>query len=359
MPIEIKVRKIKPTEKKKIENLLRKKCNSRVSERARIIELASKGKRLSEIEKILQRNIKTIRRWIKRFNEEGIEGLEDKERSGRAKIKEEVRTEVLELMEKKPKEVEEYFASWTLEGLQDKLLKVRGVKISTASISRILHKAGWRYRSTRCLYESDAPSKEEKYRRLVEIAKEILGENFNLLEDVVLSLDESHWNLKPSNNRVWTPPNKRQVCCDIPKNKCDSFTTFGALNIYTGQILFKITHWGYAEYFRHFLYQIKNHYKGKRVHIILDNASIHTAEMIEKFIEKHPCVKLYYLLPRGSEVNPIERFWKYSKDKVKKGKSYQNITNLYSDVRKFFWAYQNGNYKYNSRLTLEKICLKT
>mgnify|MGYP001568911464 FL=1 len=91
--------------------------------------------------------------------------------------------------------------------------------------------------------------------------------------------------------------------------------------------------------------------------MILYNASIHTAEIIQEFLQRHPNFHFHYLLPRGSEVNPIERFWLYSKDKVKKGASFQKLEELYRAMRKFFWRYSNGIYSYRSRFNAEKLAL--
>jgi transposase len=355
----LKLRKIKPTEKKKIAYLLRCKIDSRLALRLRIVDLANRGYWNPKIANLLKLNSRTVRKWIGRFNDHGIGGLNDLPRSGRPPISESIKSKVLEIVGKDPRELKEAFSSWTLETIQKKLLELEAIKISPASISKIIRKAGWKYRTPRCLYQTDAPREAEKYQRLVEISKEILESGSLPYNHVVLSVDESHWNLKPLNTKVWTPPNIKQIHCDIPNNKFDSFTTFAAMNVYNGHVLYKVTCWGYAFYFKQFLHQIRSYYKDKTIHLILDNASIHTAYEIEEFREKYPCFRFHFLLARGSEVNPIERFWKYAKDKVKKGRSFKKVTELYSAIRKFFRRYQCKDYRYTPRQTLEKICLRS
>ncbi len=51
--------------------------------RAKIIWYAKQGQRVPEIAKRLELTEKTVRLWLKRFNELGMKGLEDFPRSGR------------------------------------------------------------------------------------------------------------------------------------------------------------------------------------------------------------------------------------------------------------------------------------
>jgi hypothetical protein len=52
-------------------------------ERARMILLAGKGKRVDAIAEELELSAATVRTWLKRFNSDGLDGLNDLARSGR------------------------------------------------------------------------------------------------------------------------------------------------------------------------------------------------------------------------------------------------------------------------------------
>ncbi|HSG43333.1 MAG TPA: helix-turn-helix domain-containing protein [Anaerolineales bacterium] len=57
--------------------------------------------------------------WVKRFNEKGVAGLMDAERSGRpATHSQEVRSALLDLALQKPRSLGYPFELWTLERLQ-------------------------------------------------------------------------------------------------------------------------------------------------------------------------------------------------------------------------------------------------
>ncbi|WP_034417254.1 transposase, partial [Deinococcus frigens] len=64
-------------------------------------------------------------------------------------------------------------------------------------------------------------------------------------------------------------------------------------------------------FFRHLL----RHIQGKIV-VILDNAGIHRAKMVQAFVEIHERLSLVYLPPYAPELNPIELVWAYVKRNV-------------------------------------------
>ncbi|MCD6254949.1 MAG: helix-turn-helix domain-containing protein [Deltaproteobacteria bacterium] len=70
---------------KKLKRFMRKYKDYRFTILVQIIILAKKGKSVSEVAVILHVLEVTVRRWIRRFNEEGYHGLLDKPRSGRPK----------------------------------------------------------------------------------------------------------------------------------------------------------------------------------------------------------------------------------------------------------------------------------
>jgi transposase len=80
----IKLRTLTPEEKAAIAKLARSRtAAAREVERARIILLASLGKRVPAIAQELGLTEITVRSWLKRFNNEGLDGLTDLPRSGR------------------------------------------------------------------------------------------------------------------------------------------------------------------------------------------------------------------------------------------------------------------------------------
>ena len=75
------------------------------------------------------------RMWVKRFNEQGLAGLEDDPRSGRKPIHDEtVHSALISLATQKPESVGYPFKLWTLERLQTAFQERHGVHLSDSTI---------------------------------------------------------------------------------------------------------------------------------------------------------------------------------------------------------------------------------
>jgi transposase len=57
----------------------------------------------------------------------------------------------------------------------------------------------------------------------------------------------------------------------------------------------------------------------KGFHIVMDNAPIHSHDIVDPIIIERGYIPVY-LPPYSPELNPIEQFWKVLKDRVKRGK---------------------------------------
>jgi len=120
---------------------------ARAVERAKIVWLSRQGKRVPAIAKELQVAEKTVRLWLKRFNDQGIDGLLDRPRSGHPPTytPEQV-SEVIAAALSKPQELGQPFANWTLDRLETYLNEVKGIPIKRSRIDELLLREGLRWR---------------------------------------------------------------------------------------------------------------------------------------------------------------------------------------------------------------------
>ena len=121
---------------------------ARTVERAKIIWLASQGRRVPAIARELRLGDETVRLWLKRFNADGLAGLRDRPRSGRpATYTAEQAGEVVALSLTDPRSLDLPFASWTLDRLRAYLHEVKGIPMSRARIGKLLVAEGLRWRT--------------------------------------------------------------------------------------------------------------------------------------------------------------------------------------------------------------------
>ena len=120
---------------------------ARAVERARIIWHASQGQAVPDIADQLRLRAYTVRGWIHRFDAEGLNGLEDRSRSGRPPTytPEQVATVIATALTD-PKALDLPFASWTLDRLSAYLNEHKGVAVKRSRIDEILLAEGLRWR---------------------------------------------------------------------------------------------------------------------------------------------------------------------------------------------------------------------
>ena len=149
MPKLTKVRQMMSEEINAINQLAHSRTEpAGLVQRARIILLSREGKRVTQVAEQLRVCDRTVRRWIYRFNEEGVEGLHDNPREGRPPTyTEEQRSEVVAASLTDPQSLDLPFGSWTLDRLQVYLNEEKGIPIKRSRIADILAQEGLRWRT--------------------------------------------------------------------------------------------------------------------------------------------------------------------------------------------------------------------
>ena len=144
----LRLRELTAEERSAIDKLAHARtAPARRVERARIIWYASQGQSAPAIAEQLRLDADTARGWIRRFNAEGLAGLEDRPRAGRPPTySPEQVAEVVAAALTAPKALGLPFACWTLDRLAAYLDEHRRIPIRRSRIDEILRAEGLRWR---------------------------------------------------------------------------------------------------------------------------------------------------------------------------------------------------------------------
>ena len=119
---------------------------ARLVDRARIIQAAAQGQSSAKIAASLGCSRPTVYAWIRRFNDQGLAGLQERPRSGRPHTSTaEQRAEVLATALTDPKRLDLPFGCWTLDRLQAYLNEQKGIPIKRSRIDEILLDEGLKW----------------------------------------------------------------------------------------------------------------------------------------------------------------------------------------------------------------------
>lgn len=122
-------------------------ASARLVQRGQIIQLASQGKTIPEIAAALRCTSSVVRKWFKRFGEQGLAGLNDAPRSGApSRYTAESKALVVATARTRPSELGLAYSSWTFERLAAYLQEQQGVQMKKTRIFEILQDEGLRWR---------------------------------------------------------------------------------------------------------------------------------------------------------------------------------------------------------------------
>jgi transposase len=119
-----------------LEELYRTTRDVRLRTRAQMVLLAAERRlTASEIAEIVRTSEETVRRWLKRYLAEGVEGLRDAPHPGAPrKVTEEYRELLVEALRRRPRSLGLPFSLWTLRRLADYMAEQTGIRVEYETV---------------------------------------------------------------------------------------------------------------------------------------------------------------------------------------------------------------------------------
>jgi len=246
-----------------------------------------------------------LRLWISRFNEQGIDGLIYRPKSGRRRIQpvDQVAREILPVIDD-PSLADQ--THWTVTKLCGWLREEKQLELSYRTLVRYLHEHNYVRRIPRRMPEP--PDRDEWVKHRGTFGEELIS----MLEDPgcdVFFGDEAGFEGDPRPRAKWVKrgsrPTQGYYGGHVRQN------VVGAVNPATGQLVSLIVPHCDTEVFQLFLDTMAQEAPpspGKRVVLILDNAGWHKTKSL-----RWQHIEPVYLPPYSPDFNPIERLWQHLK----------------------------------------------
>lgn len=157
-----------PEQLEALDRLYRATKDVRLRQRAQLVLLAAeKGLVAAEISELVRLSEESVRRWLKRYVAEGIEGLYDQPRPGAASVvTDEYRTQLVAAVRRRPRSLGLPFSLWTCQRLADYLAEETGIRVSDETVRRHLAAVGIVLSRPQHKISSPDPEYEVKKRRL-------------------------------------------------------------------------------------------------------------------------------------------------------------------------------------------------
>ena len=140
MTAPIQVRELNEGELEEIQSLYNKTRDVRIRTRTQMILLAvEESMTAPQIGQIVRKNDQTVRRWMRRFNAEGINGLYDAPHPGSPGTVTDAYGQLLvNIVRQRPRALEQPYSLWTLQRLADYMAEESGIRVSGETVRRVL-----------------------------------------------------------------------------------------------------------------------------------------------------------------------------------------------------------------------------
>jgi transposase len=309
--------------------------------RAHIILLLAGGYAWDTIEALLFCSSRTVDRWLKRFQAEGVAGLTGRKRGRPSRLGLGwVAVLVTWVTTKTPRDFGFLRRRWSCALLALLLREREGVTASRETVRRWLPRGHLVYRRPRPVLK---PDEEERQVKLAELRK--------LLEDLpedetVVWQDEVEVHTNPKIGRMWMPKG-HQAKVETPGTNQERHLS-GSIHWRTGQVFVtegapKQGRTG-ALFLKHLDELRRRLRRYKKVHVICDNASGHTSLEVIPYLWKWEGRIEVHLLPAYSpDLNPIERVWWHLHEDITRNHRCKDLEELLDQV--FAWLGQESPFQ--------------
>jgi transposase len=142
-----------------IENTITHSACPRVRRRAEAITLVHDGHTPAQVAQTLGVTVETVRRWLRRYRRDGVDGLADRPRSGRPSKADQAYHDTLEaILAETPYDMGVEDASgWTVTLLRQWMEQDTGISLSDRRMRVLLHTLGYRYQQVPSLLSELMP----------------------------------------------------------------------------------------------------------------------------------------------------------------------------------------------------------
>ncbi len=345
----LRLRELTKEEHTTIEQLLHaRKVPVGKLKRAQIVWLANQGLRPAEIAERLHVSERMVRNRLHRFNEQGLQGLEEVPRSGRpVTYQPEVVSEIIQTALSHPRDLGEDYATWTLDRLVDYLHRVKGIRMKRSRISELFIQEGLSWRHEESWFGERVDPDFARKRGAITTLYTAPPER-----SVTVCLDEmgpQAVKSYPGKQLLYPeatetkPAGRAKQAIDYGRRGKAGYV-FGAMTPADGEVFTatyprrKLVHW--IDFLQHVEEWIPK--EVERVYAVLDNLTMHRAMDVLFFNLAYPRWEFVFQPTAAAYLNLIEPWWKTLKSLAFKGRRFESWEQVEEAVQKAT-AYWNAH----------------
>jgi transposase len=277
--------------------------------RSRAVRAVLRGRSIAEFADAYDTDRSTVFRWVRRYQQEGVDGLQRRPGSGRPRKLQELEEDELQELVLRPASDFGYETDlWTVRRLHGVICKEYHVVISKDTVWRRLREAGLTYQKPeRQYYEIDEAARQKWIR--YEVPK--IRKAVEKYRAILYFQDEANVSLTAFLGKTWSP------CGRTPKAKVTGkrggVAAMSAISR-RGHLLFRLHNKRIASpEVIDFLTHMSKHHPRRHLVVVMDQAPPHTSKKTIAFIESQKRLHVFHLPKYSPDWNPDEKVWNHLK----------------------------------------------
>ena len=272
-----------------------------------ILLLLDDGHTWATVAALLFCSSRTIDRWVKRFQAEGVEGLAGHKPGRPFRLAASwIAVAVAWITTTTPRDFGFLHSRWCCEAVAILMLELHQVEVSRETVRRWLHHANMVYRRPRLTLKPTDPQRQAK----LDALRKLLGELPD--DETAVFQDEVDLNTNPKIGSMWMVKGQ-QAKVETPGTNEKRYLS-GSIHWRTGQVFLTTGRprqgRDTALFLTHLDEQRSRLRRDRKIHVICDSAKCHTSNEVAVYLWEHRARIELHLLPKSSpDCNPIERVW--------------------------------------------------
>lgn len=316
--------------RKAVRSMAKGHSDADLRRRAQIIIALVQGKAVQVIVEVLQCSKSLVYKVAHRFLQQQEAAFADRrEDNGTMVVTKGVQKLVWAMVAETPRQFGHRRPTWTLELLVRVLKQRIGLRLSRATMSRLLRRLKIRLGRPKPFVKCPWPEERKglRIRRLRYLLLHARAGEVWVFEDEV----DIHLNPKIGPDYMLPGTQKKVKTPGVNEKRYLA----GALNAFTGQLTWVEAESKDSELFMRLVFQLGWDYPGaKRIHLILDNYGIHKSQFTKLVLTS--CdgkVRLHFLPPYCPDENRIERVWLDLHANVTRNHQCETMNEVMKEVR--------------------------
>jgi len=278
--------------------------DKRLADRIKAVLALAAGHEYTEIAEILLLDETTLRRYVERFKEVGVDGLLESRYAGGA----------ADMTTIQQKELAHYLEANTLPTASAVVAYIEEkyrIVYTPNGVAKLLHRLGFSYKKPRVIPGKVNLEKQAEFMTEYDKIKAGLGKH-----DSIHFMDASHPTHNTTPSYGWIKKGKKGDKFIATNTGRQRLNLHGALNLSTLTATMNLVETVNAKTVLHTLNLLLKKYPHGKIHLILDNAKYYHSREVQAWRRHHTRVKLHFIPPYSPNLNIIERLWLYYHKKV-------------------------------------------